>query len=155
MEWGKIRRLFQRITYHYSQARSARAPRRGRTSELSSRRSAKLVAIPFMSLDLTPGHGNLLGEYEWEILSPSPGGSWTLNTGVSPREGRACSLSQILEDSPPRKYYLSRKACLGILRRARERGKPLPPQLEAALKAQAGPQQASSRAAISAASSST
>ena len=91
-----------------------------------------------MSLDLTPGHGNLLGEYEWEILSPWLGESWTLNTGVSPREGRACSLSQILEDSPPRKYYLSRKACLGILRRARERGKPLPPQLEAALKAQAG-----------------
>ena len=91
-----------------------------------------------MSLDLTPGHGNLLGEYEWEILSPWLGESWTLNTGASPREGRACSLSQILEDSPPRKYYLSRKACLGILRRARERGKPLPPQLEAALKAQAG-----------------
>ena len=91
-----------------------------------------------MSLDLTPGHGNLLGEYEWEILSPWLGGSWTLNTGVSPREGRVSSLSQILEDSPPRKYYLCRKACLGILRRARERGKPLPPQLEAALKAQAG-----------------
>ena len=91
-----------------------------------------------MSLDLTPGNGNLLGEYEWEILSPLLGGSWTLNTGVSPREGRVCSLSRILEDSPPRKYYLSRKACLGILRRARERGKPLPPQLEAALKAQAG-----------------
>ncbi len=96
------------------------------------------MAIPFMSLDLTPGHGNLLGESYWEILSPWLGGSWTLNTGVSPREGRACSLSQILEDSPPRKYYLSRKACLGILRRARERGKPLPPQLEAALNAQAG-----------------
>lgn len=91
-----------------------------------------------MSLDLTPGHGNLLGESYWEILSPWLGGSWTLNTGVSPREGRACSLSQILEDSPPRKYYLSRKACLGILRRARERGKPLPSQLEAALNAQAG-----------------
>ena len=91
-----------------------------------------------MSLDLTPGHGNLLGEYEWEILSPWLGGSWTLNTGVSPREGRVSSLSAILEDSPHQKYYLSRKACLGILRRARERGKPLPPQLEAALKAQAG-----------------
>ncbi len=91
-----------------------------------------------MSLDLTPGHGNLLGESYWEILSPWLGGSWTLNTGVSPREGRVCSLSRILEDSPPRKYYLSRKACLGILRRARERGKPLPPQLEMALKAQAG-----------------
>lgn len=91
-----------------------------------------------MSLDLTPGNGNLLGEFEWEILSPWLSGSWTLNTGVSPREGRVCSLSRILEASPPRKYYLSRKACLGILRRARERGKPLPPQLEAALKAQAG-----------------
>ena len=91
-----------------------------------------------MSLDLTPGHGNLLGEYEWEILSPWLGGSWTLNTGVSPREGRVSSLSAILEGSPPKKYYLSRKACLGILRRARERGKPLPPQLEMALKAQAG-----------------
>lgn len=91
-----------------------------------------------MSLDLTPGNGNLLGEFEWEILSPWLSGSWTLNTGVSPREGRVCSLSRILEDSPPHKYYLSRKACLGILRRARERGKPLPPQLEAALKAQAG-----------------
>ena len=96
------------------------------------------MAIPYMSLDLTPGHGNLLGESYWEILSPWLGESWTLNTGVSPREGRVCSLSRILEDSPPRKYYLSRKACLGILRRARERGKPLPPQLEAALKAQAG-----------------
>mgnify|MGYP002510198992 CR=1 FL=1 len=120
------------------QEHSVRAPRRGRTSGSSSRRSVKLVAIPFMSLDLTPGHGNLLGEFYWEILSPWLGGSWTLNTGVSPREGRVSSLSQILEDSPPRKYYLSRKACLGILRRARERGKPLPPQLEAALNAQAG-----------------
>lgn len=121
-----------------SRARSVRAPRMGRTSGSSSRRSVTLAAIPFMSLDLTPGNGNLLGEYEWEILSPWLGGSWTLNTGASPREGRVSSLSQILEDSPPRKYYLSRKACLGILRRARERGKPLPPQLEAALNAQAG-----------------
>ena len=119
-------------------ALSAREPRRGRTSGSSSKKSAKLIAIPFLSLDLTPGHGNLLGESYWELLSPWLGGSWTFNTGVSPREGRVSSLSQILEDSPPRKYYLSRKACLGILRRARERGKPLPPQLEAALKAQAG-----------------
>ena len=97
-----------------------------------------MYAIPYMSLDLTPGHGNLLGESYWEIRSPWLGGSWTLNTGVLPREERVSSLSLILEDSPPRKYYLSRKACLGILRRARERGKPLPPELEEALKAQAG-----------------
>ena len=132
--------LFVQDTYagKMFQGRSVQGRRRGRTSGSSSRRSVKLVAIPFMSLDLTPGHGNLLGESYWEILSPLLGGSWTLNTGVSPREGLVSSLSQILEDSPPRKYYLSRKACLGILRRARERGKPLPPQLETALKAQAG-----------------
>lgn len=33
---------------------------------------------------------------------------------------------------------MSRTACLGILRRAKERGKPLPPELELALKLQAG-----------------
>ena len=92
-----------------------------------------------MSLDLTPGHGNLLGESYWELISPSPGGSSTLNTGPAPlSEEDVFSLSQILQDAPPRKYYLSRTACLGILRRAGERGKELPPQLKAALMAQAG-----------------
>ena len=122
-----------------SQVHSVRVPRRGRTSGSSSRKSAKLVAIPYMSLDLTPGHGNLLGESYWEILSPWLGECLTLNTGPAPRNAvDVYTLSQILEEAPPPKYYLSRKACLGILRRARERGKPLPPQLEAALKAQAG-----------------
>lgn len=37
-----------------------------------------------------------------------------------------------------RQYSLSPRACQGILRRASKRGKPLPPMLEAALKAQAG-----------------
>jgi DNA (cytosine-5)-methyltransferase 1 len=92
-----------------------------------------------MSLDLTPGHGNLLGESYWELISPSPGGSLTLNTGPAPlSEEDVYSLSQILQDAPPRKYYLSRTACLGILRRAGERGRELPPQLKTALMAQAG-----------------
>ena len=47
-------------------------------------------------------------------------------------------MSQILQDRPPRRYYLSKRACLGILRRAAERGKDLPPRLAAALMAQAG-----------------
>lgn len=120
-------------------ARSAQGPPRGRTSASSSRRSSELKAIPFMSLDLTPGRGNLLGESYWELISPSPGGSSTLNTGPAPlSEEDVYSLSQILQDAPPRKYYLSKTACLGILRRARERGKELPPQLKAALMAQAG-----------------
>ncbi|MDY5038297.1 MAG: hypothetical protein SO065_07125, partial [Lawsonibacter sp.] len=91
-----------------------------------------------MSLDLTPGHGNLLGEFYWELISPWLGGAWMLNTGVSPNDARESSLSQILQDAPPIKYYLSPKACLGILRRASERGKALPPKLERALKIQAG-----------------
>ncbi len=92
-----------------------------------------------MSLDLTPGRGNLLGESYWELVSPWPGGSSMLNTGPAPlSEEDVFSLSQILQDAPPRKYYLSKTACLGILRRARERGKELPPQLKAALMAQAG-----------------
>ena len=105
---------------------------------MSSKRSAELKAIPYMFLDLTPGHGNLLGESYWEILSPWHGGSWMLNTGASPNAAVVSSLSQILEGSPHRKYYLSPKACLGILRRAWERGKELPLQLKEALMAQAG-----------------
>lgn len=45
---------------------------------------------------------------------------------------------QILEPQPQRKYYLSRKACLGILRRARKRGKELPATLKLALEMQSG-----------------
>ena len=111
---------------------------RAKTSESFWRRSSALSAVPFMSLDLTPGHGSLLGESYWELISPWLGGAWMLNTGVSPNVARESSLSQILQDAPPIKYYLSPKACLGILRRASERGKALPPKLERALKIQAG-----------------
>ena len=45
---------------------------------------------------------------------------------------------QILEAHPPPKYYLSPRACKGILQRAEKRGKPLPPKLEWALQVQAG-----------------
>ena len=113
-------------------------PPRAKISGSSSKKSSELSAIPFMSLDLTSGHGNLLGESYWEMISPWRGGASTLNTGVSPNDARESSLSQILQDAPPIKYYLSPKACLGILRRASERGKALPPKLERALKIQAG-----------------
>ena len=111
---------------------------RARTSASSWKRSSEFSAVPFMSLDLTPGHGNLLGESYWELISPYAGGAWTLNTGVSPRGARESSLSRILQGAPPTKYYLSAKACMGILRRAFERGKALPKKLERALKIQAG-----------------
>ena len=61
----------------------------------------------------------------------------TLSTGVYPREECVSTLSQILMADVPQKYYLSQKACLGILRRASDRGKKLPEVLEIALKKQA------------------
>lgn len=109
-----------------------------RISASFRRRSSELSAINYQFLDLTPGAGNLLGESYWETLSPYVGGSSTLNTGASPKDAVESSLSQILEDSPPSRYYLSRKACLGILRRALERGKELVLQLKTALMMQAG-----------------
>ena len=117
---------------------SARERPRAKTSGSFWRRSSALNAIPFQSLDLTPGAGNLLGEFYWELISPWRGGASTLNTGVSPKDAKESSLSQILQADPPLKYYLSPKACLGILRRAFERGKKLPKKLERALKIQAG-----------------
>ena len=60
------------------------------------RKSLELKAIPFMSLDLTPGNGNLLGEYDWEIHSPLLGGSLMLNTGPAPlKEEDVYTLSQM------------------------------------------------------------
>lgn len=113
-------------------------PQKERISGSSSRRSSELKSVVFQSLDLTPGAGNLLGLPFWEINSAWLGESWMLNTGESPSAAVESSLSQILEDSPHQRYYLSRNACLGILRRAKVRGKELPPQLETALRIQAG-----------------
>lgn len=117
---------------------SPQVSRTARTSGSSLRRLLKYVYPTYMFLDLTPGNFNLLGGYEWEIRSPWAGELPLLNTGVSPKEEHESSLPQILEDSPHPRYYLSPKACLGILRRAKVRGKLLPKRLEAALLAQAG-----------------
>ena len=61
-----------------------------------------------------------------------------LNTGVCPSEEQESTLSEILLAEVPEKYYLSPKACLGILRRASVRGKELPEVLKKALERQAG-----------------
>lgn len=48
-------------------------------------------------------------------------------------------MADVLETSEvPQKYYLSAKACAGILTRAARRGKKLPEALETALREQAG-----------------
>lgn len=61
------------------------------------------------------------------------GESWTAASSESPSVAVECSLSRILEANAPSKYWLSPKACAGILRRADKRGKDLPPALATAL----------------------
>lgn len=66
---------------------------------------------------------------------------WTLNTSEfnhtlvpSPNDDGVCSLSDVLETGEvPQRYYLSARACAGILRRAEKREKELPKMLHAAL----------------------
>ena len=114
---------------------SVRPP--GMTSKRSSRSSSTLKNHSFMLLDLRPGAGNILGPC-WEINPVWLGPPGTLNTSECPKGAVESSLSQILVDTAPSRYYLSQAACLGILRRAEERGKALPSQLEQALRIQAG-----------------
>jgi hypothetical protein len=76
----------------------------------------------------------------------SPTAFLTLNTSEhaascepSLSGGAVCSLSDILETGDvPQRFYLTAKACLGILRRAEKRGKALLPPLQLALAAVAG-----------------
>ena len=54
----------------------------------------------------------------------------------SPSDGAVCSLSDILETGDvPRRFFLTERACAGILRRAEKRGKELPEALRSALEA--------------------
>jgi len=61
---------------------------------------------------------------------------WTDTLVPSHSDDAVCSLSDVLEDSRdvPERFYLSQRACAGILRRAERRGKTLPPLLLEALK---------------------
>ena len=58
----------------------------------------------------------------------------TLNTSEAPNHVHESTLWQVLvKDSIPEKYYLSSRACEGIINRAERKGKPLPPLLRLAL----------------------
>lgn len=66
----------------------------------------------------------------------SPTAFLTLSTSGWPSDGGVCSLSAILETGDvPQRFYLSARACRGILRRAEKRGKTLPVALRQALEA--------------------
>ena len=113
----------------------ARSPATGaKTSGRSYGRSSASKDVKLLLLDLRNGRER---DASWQTISPSHGGFLMLSTGVCPREENASTLSRILQDRVPEKYYLSQRACLGILRRASARGKELPEVLKKALERQA------------------
>lgn len=80
------------------------------------------------------------GQAVWLGPQSRAGGMWLgafsiHNTSEFPSAAAVCSLSQVLETEVAPKYFLSPRACAGIIRRAEKRGKALPAHLAAALKA--------------------
>ena len=110
--------------------REPSAATKERTSKQSSRHSVKSQIPMLQYLCLKSGRKP---DASWEMATALPGVSTMLNFGESPNEERESTLSQILQANAPEKYYLSPKACAGILRRAEKRGKELPQMLKEAL----------------------
>ena len=93
----------------------------GKTSPVSCRREKDGILEPSSGRWANSGMG-------------SPTECWTLNISEWPSAAVVCSLSDILETGDvPQRYFLSAKACEGILRRAEKRGKRLPDALKRAL----------------------
>ena len=107
-----------------------------RTSKPFSKPSSVLRNRPPRCLHLTKKAGPMQITI-WETDGASRIEFLTRSGGAYPKGENASTLSQILQTTVPQKYYLSPKACLGILRRASVRGKELPPVLKAALERQA------------------
>ena len=105
---------------------------KAKTSKQSSKPSAKSQIPTFQFLSLKAASG-INREPLWETATALPGGHMTLSIGESPSVARESTLSQILQANAPEKYYLSAKACVGILRKAEKRGKELPKMLKEAL----------------------
>lgn len=111
------------------------AQTKGKTSESCSKSSVKSKTKMPIFLNLLGGGGALL-EPLWETGIPSLGECSTLVFGESPSVAEESGLWQILQAGAPLKYYLSEKACRGVLRRAERRGKELPTILKTALEQQ-------------------
>lgn len=108
---------------------------KAKTSELSSKSSAKSKTKQPMFLDLRTGSGKL-ADISWVTGIPSHGEFSMHNFGESPNVAEESGLWQILEANVPLKYFLSAKACAGVLRRVERRGKILPEILKTALEQQ-------------------
>ena len=108
----------------------ARAGSSGRMSPVSCLKTEEGLLVPSSGGWRTSGMGGPTGS--WTLSTPE----WTATLVPYPSDDAVSSLSDILEATSrvPQRFYLSQKACAGILRRAERRGKALPPMLLAALK---------------------
>ena len=79
-----------------------------RTLDASLKKLQELKIPQLNFLDLRDGKAQ---EKSWETIFPLLGESLMLNTLEYPNEGEESSLSQILMEEVPEKYYLSKKAC--------------------------------------------
>ena len=114
---------------------------KGKTSKQSSPKSSESSDRTRPMFLYLIGGGGASQVASWDTvqpdaLFPSLGDYTTRSFGVYPREENESRLSQILEDSAHPKYYLSARACVGILNRAAKRGKELPEILKKALETQ-------------------
>ena len=108
-----------------------------RTSASSSKKSQKSQTKAFQFLDLTGGAGRK-PEQSWQTSGVLLGVYTTRSFGECPKEDVVSHLSQILTDRPHPKYYLSERACNGVIDRAERRGKGnFPDELRKALEEQA------------------
>jgi hypothetical protein len=97
----------------------------GRTCPVSCQATEDGTLVPFSGAWSNSGMG-------------SPTECLTLNTSEWPKDAAVCLLSDTLETGDlPQRYFLSAKACRGILRRAEKCGKDLPQALQKALEATA------------------
>lgn len=126
--WHDLDSSFGRMCQELSQATEGKifkqSSRKSSRSQSRKPRMCLCLSRAGLSTDASTmrwADGALLGEFTMHSF------------GESPREENASLLSQILEDSPHPKYFLSEKACLGILTRVERRGKELPPELKKAL----------------------
>ena len=146
-----------------SQELSARESQRAEISDVSSRSWQESKTLKFQYLCLTKGNGcrqdvskEMIGAYAGEPTthsfgeSPSEDGESaslpvsttqtlmksSFNCSEEPTIPRPSKLSQILETHPEKRYFLSPKACLGIIWRAENKARQLPERMDAILQIQ-------------------
>ena len=117
-----------------SPAHSVQTP--DETSKRSSKRSSASSNRAPRCLYLKKADG-LTQTATWVTNGPLLTELSIVNTGAWPNVENASFLSETLMPNVPEMYFLSPRACLGILRRASARGKELPEVLRIALERQA------------------